>query len=56
MKTDWNSIGDTISELLKAVYVDERERFKQEAAKRKITVEQLTAAAITEMVRQSTCR
>jgi hypothetical protein len=52
MKTNWKTVGDTNCDLLKAVYVDERERFQEEAAKRKITVEQMAAAAITEMVRQ----
>jgi len=51
-KTDWTVRGDTICVLLTAVYVEERETFKKEAARRGIGVEQLAAAAIAEIVRE----
>jgi hypothetical protein len=55
-QTYQNAIGDTICSILHAVYVEEREQFQKEAAKRQITVEQMSAAAITGMLRQTVGR
>lgn len=49
--TDWISVADRVLAILTRV-AKHRESFAAEAAKRGITVEQLTAAAITEAVRE----
>jgi hypothetical protein len=53
MKTDWKAVSGTVLTILEAIYVREHDSFEKEAARRKITVEQLAAAAITEAVRQA---
>ena len=52
MKADWRAVGDLVCAILDSIYVQNRSTFAVEAARRKITVEQLAAAAITEAVRE----
>ena len=49
---DWNKIGDLVCQILTTIYVEDRARFEQRAAERAATLEQLAAAAITQMVRE----
>jgi hypothetical protein len=49
---DWEKFGDAVCQVLVLVYGDFLTDFETEAARRGGTVEQLTAAAITQMVRE----
>jgi hypothetical protein len=51
MAIDWKKVSNGICTILTAVYLENAKEFKKEAAKRKISVEQLAAAAITELMR-----
>jgi hypothetical protein len=48
---DWGAVGDLVCQILVAVR-DQSARFEAEARARGISLEQLTAAAITEAVRE----
>ena len=48
---DWASIADCICEVLDMVYVRKRKSLLRHAESRGITLEQLAAAAIAEMIR-----
>lgn len=47
----FSALGDVVHQILKSVYVDNRQRFQQEAADRGITLEQLAAASIDGFMR-----
>jgi hypothetical protein len=48
----WGTIGDAVCRVLVKIYREERDLFEREADRRGATLEQLTAAAITQMVRE----
>jgi hypothetical protein len=49
---DWRQISDRVVEILDAVYVQQRSHFEAAADKRRCSVESLTVAAITGMLRE----
>jgi hypothetical protein len=49
---EWRGVGDMVCAILATIYVDNRERFEQEAAEMGCTLEQFGAAAVIGMARE----
>jgi hypothetical protein len=49
---EWDEVGDMVCAILTKIYGDSRHRFERAAANTGGTLEQLAAAAVTQMVRE----